>query len=155
MGKFKLYLMDVHGNRELIYEGVHNAWYGIPVRPRPKPQHIPDRTIWPGTGAERKPNQPGTFYHADVYEGVPELPRGIAKYLRVFQQDAKTYSTWTERKFLFCQGAATGRRAGVSGGLNLCLSGPNPTGEGEWVIIANPPASPFRSPRGCRRRLSG
>jgi hypothetical protein len=96
LGKFKLYLMDVFGNRELIYEGVHNAWYGIPVRQRSKPRHIPDRTIWPGTGADRKPNKPGSFYNGDVYEGVPELPRGIVKYLRVFQQDAKTYSTWNK-----------------------------------------------------------
>ena len=44
--------------------------------------------------------QPGVFYNADVYQGVPELPRGIVKYLRVFQQDAKTYSTW-EKTFVF------------------------------------------------------
>ena len=28
-----IYLMDVHGNRELIYEGDHHAWYAIPVKP--------------------------------------------------------------------------------------------------------------------------
>jgi len=94
IGKFKLYLMDVFGNRELIYEGVHNVLYGIPVRPRELPPHLPDRVTWPGQGEQRRPNEPGDFYSADVYQGVPDLPRGSVKYLRVFQQDAKTYSTW-------------------------------------------------------------
>jgi hypothetical protein len=31
--KFRLYLMDVHGNRDLIYEGVHNVWHAIPGTP--------------------------------------------------------------------------------------------------------------------------
>jgi hypothetical protein len=94
LGKFQLYLMDVHGNRELIYAGVHNVLYAIPVRKRSLPAHIPDRVSWPGVGEHRKPNEPGVFYSADVYQGVPDLPRGTVKYLRVFQQDAKTYSTW-------------------------------------------------------------
>ena len=92
--KFRVYLMDVHGNRELIYEGKYNAWYAIPVRPRPIPPRQPDLVDWPGTGKDRQPKKPGVFYNADVYQGVPELPRGSVKYLRVFQQDAKTYSTW-------------------------------------------------------------
>ena len=94
--KFRLYLMDVRGNRELIYEGMHNAWYAIPVKPRPCPPRQPDSVAWPGTGKNRKPKKPGRFYNADVYQGVPELAPGSVKYLRVFQQDAKTYSTWTK-----------------------------------------------------------
>jgi len=94
--KFRIYLMDVHGNRELIYEGLHHAWYAIPVRPRPVPPRQPDLVTWPGTGVERKPAQPGVFYSGDVCQGVPDLPRGRVKYLRVFQQDAKTYSTWSK-----------------------------------------------------------
>ncbi|NCO93055.1 MAG: hypothetical protein COZ06_27785 [Armatimonadetes bacterium CG_4_10_14_3_um_filter_66_18] len=93
-GKFRLYLMDVDGNRELIYEGVHNIWHAIPVKPRLAPPQQPDRVVWPGTGRDRKPVVGGTFYSADVYAGVPDLPRGSAKYLRVFQLDHKTYSTW-------------------------------------------------------------
>ena len=92
--KFKLYLMDVHGNRELIYQGHHNVWHAIPVVPRPVPHCHPDRVAWPGTGDQRKPPQPGILYSADVYQGVPDLPRGKAKYLRVIQMDARTYSTW-------------------------------------------------------------
>ena len=95
-GKFRLYLMDVQGNRELIYEGVHHVWHAMPVRPRAVPPCQPDLVAWPGTGTERKPPQTGMFYNIDVYRGVGELPRGSVKYLRVFQQDAKTYSTWAK-----------------------------------------------------------
>lgn len=94
--KFRLYLMDVHGNRELIYEGVHNVWHAMPVKVRQRPPQQPDRVAWPGTGKDRKPSAPGVFFSADVYQGVPELPRGAVKYLRVFQLDYKTYSTWNK-----------------------------------------------------------
>jgi len=99
-GKYRIYLMDVHGNRELIHEGTHNAWYAIPVRPRAVPPRHPDTVAWPGTGKDRRPNKPGVFYNADVYQGVPELPHDSARYLRVFQQDPKTYSTW-HKTFVF------------------------------------------------------
>jgi hypothetical protein len=94
--KFRLYLMDVHGNRDLVYEGVHNVWHAMPVKPRLRPPAQADRVAWPGTGKDRKPVAPGTFYSADIYQGVPELPRGKVKYLRVFQLDYKTYSTWNK-----------------------------------------------------------
>jgi len=98
--KFRVYLMDLHGNRELIYEGVYNAWYAIPIRPRPVPPSQRDLVDWPGTGENCTAKKPGMFYNSDVYQGVPELPRGSVKFLRVFQQDAKTYSTW-EKQFVF------------------------------------------------------
>jgi hypothetical protein len=93
-GKFRLYLMDTDGNRELIWEGAHHAWYAIPVRPRPLPPTRPDSVIWPATSPTRQANAPGEFYSADVLQGVPDLPREQVRYLRVIQQDAKTYSTW-------------------------------------------------------------
>ncbi len=93
-GLFRLYLMDVYGNRELIYEGKFNVLHAIPVKPRQRPPTHPDRVVWPGTGPKRQPNEPGTLFSADVYQGVPDLPRGSVKYLRVFQPDYKTYSTW-------------------------------------------------------------
>ena len=88
--------MDVHGNRELIYEGAHNVWHAMPVKPRPVPPR--SRTAWPGRapGTDRKPVEPGSFFSADVCEGVPDLPRDAVKYLRVFQLDYKTYSTWNK-----------------------------------------------------------
>jgi hypothetical protein len=94
-GKFRLYLMDVYGNRELIYEGAHNVWYALPVRPRKRPTTQADRVAWPGTGQNRRPVQPGVLFSSDIYEGVPDLPRGMAKYLRVIQMDTRTYSSWT------------------------------------------------------------
>ena len=92
--QFRLYLMDVDGNRELIYEGAHDVMNAMPVRARKKPPILPDRVAWPGVGKNRKPQKPGYFYSSDVYQGTTAIPRGSAKYLRVFQQDHKTYSTW-------------------------------------------------------------
>jgi len=66
--KFRLYLMDVHGNRDLIYEGIHNIWHAVPVRPRPVPMVQPDRVVWPGTGKDRKPVEGGVFFSTDVYQ---------------------------------------------------------------------------------------
>jgi hypothetical protein len=94
--KFRLYLMDVHGNRDLIYEGVHNVWHAIPLKPHPVPPMHPDCVAWPGTGKDRRPVEPGVFFSADVCQGVPDLPRDKVKYLRVFQLDYKTYSTWNK-----------------------------------------------------------
>ncbi len=98
--KFRVYLMDVYGNRELIYEGFYNAWYAAPVKARPCPPVQSSTVAWPGTGKDRQPARPGLFYNPDVYQGVPELPRGSVKYLRVFQQDTTPYSTW-HKKFAF------------------------------------------------------
>ncbi len=94
--KFRLYLMDVHGNRDLIYEGIHNIWHAVPLKPRPVPPVHPDRVVWPGTGKDRRPVEPGVFFSADVCQGVEGLPREKVKYLRVFQLDYKTYSTWNK-----------------------------------------------------------
>lgn len=94
--KFRLYLMDVHGNRDLIYEGVHNIWHALPVKPRLTPPQQPDLVAWPGTGENRGPVAPGVFFSVDVCQGVPDLPRALVRYLRVFQLDYKTYSTWNK-----------------------------------------------------------
>ena len=93
--RFRLYLMDVHGNRELIYEGAHNVIHAMPIRTRTRPPTQADRVAWPGTGEDRKTPEPGILFSADVYQGVGDLPRGKAKYVRVIQMDARTYSTWT------------------------------------------------------------
>jgi len=94
--KFRLYLMDVHGNRELIYEGVYNAWHAVPLKPRRRPPTHPDRVDWPGTGKDRRPVRPGVFFSGDVCQGAQGLPREKVEYLRVFQLDYKTYSTWNK-----------------------------------------------------------
>jgi hypothetical protein len=89
--KFSLYWMDIYGNRELLYRGQENAWYAMPVKPRPRPPLIIDRVRWPKQG---EPPAEGTFYSTNVYEGVAGLPPGKAKYLRLIQMDYKTYTAW-------------------------------------------------------------
>jgi hypothetical protein len=86
-----LYLMDTDGNRELLYAGTGDGgvWCAMPLRPRPCPPAIPDRVVWPAAGETPRP---GAFYSAGVYEGADGLPPGKVKFLRVLQQDHKTYS---------------------------------------------------------------
>ncbi|MHC4506640.1 MAG: HzsA-related protein [Planctomycetota bacterium] len=93
-GNFKLYLMDVYGNRELIFQGKHNAWHAMPLKSRPRPPIIPDRVAWPGTGADHTPPKPGVLFTSSVFDGASEIPKDRVKYLRVIEMDAKTYSTW-------------------------------------------------------------
>jgi len=95
-GKFRLYLMDTDGNRDLIYEGVHNVLHAMPIRPRPVPPRQIDRVAWSPIGSDRTDQQGGVFYNTDVYQGTTGIERGSAKHLRVFQLDYKTYSTWTK-----------------------------------------------------------
>ena len=91
---FSLYLMDVYGNRELIYTGKHNVWHAMPLKPRSKPPIIPDRVAWPKIGPEQKPLKDGVLFSANVFEGASLLPKDKVKYLRVLQIDSKTYTTW-------------------------------------------------------------
>jgi hypothetical protein len=93
-GKYRLYLMDIFGNRELIYEGAHHIWHATPIKPRKRPTIQPDRVAWPGTGKDRMKPEPGVFFSANVYQGVGDLPKGKVKYLRVLSLDYKTYTTW-------------------------------------------------------------
>ena len=67
--------MDIDGNRELIYEGTHNIWHAMPVKPRRQPPEQPDRVRWPRKGRIVASRLPGYLYSADVCAGVPDLPR--------------------------------------------------------------------------------
>jgi hypothetical protein len=88
---FGLYLMDVHGNRELIYRGTgqDGVWCALPLRSRPRPPVIPERVVWPRAG--EKPLD-GMIFSPNVWQGLDSTVADKAKYLRVLQQDAKTYS---------------------------------------------------------------
>jgi hypothetical protein len=92
--KYSLYLMDLQGNRELIYSGEENVWHAVPLRPHPMPPIIPDRVAWPDIGPDQGPLEDGILYSSNVFEGEPLLPRDEVKYLRVLQIDAKTYTPW-------------------------------------------------------------
>ncbi|MCP4645521.1 MAG: hypothetical protein GY851_34070, partial [bacterium] len=97
-GKFVLYLMDVDGNRELIYEGTNHVFHAIPLRPRVKPPVVVDRTIWPEREDRANPGS-GVIYSTNVYQGAPEALRGKARYLRVLNIDPKTYTYWHKRPY--------------------------------------------------------
>ncbi len=88
--KFKIFLMDIYGNRELIYEGAFHALYAIPVRAREKEPIVPDRIEWAGPQKDHQTIAPGVFYNQDVYKDSPPILRGKAKYLRVIKQDFNT-----------------------------------------------------------------
>lgn len=97
-GKFVLYLMDVDGNRELVYEGTHQVFHAMPLKPRVRPPVIEDRVAWPVAVTE-KPKD-GVIFSGNVYEGAPSELRGLAKFLRVFSIDHKTYTYWYKRPYI-------------------------------------------------------
>ena len=98
-GKFLLYLMDVYGNRELIYEGVNNIFHALPLQPRPKPPLIGDRVAWPDREQRQTP-QDGVIFSGNVYQGAPPELQGKAKHLRVLHIDPKTYTYWYKRPYI-------------------------------------------------------
>ena len=98
-GKFVLYLMDTDGNRELIYEGVHNIFHALPVRRRPVPMVLGDRMTWP-KAADRLDPAGGVIYTNNVYQGAPVELAGKAKFLRVLTIEHKTYTYWHKRPYL-------------------------------------------------------
>ncbi|MFV1967153.1 MAG: hypothetical protein ACC628_17125, partial [Pirellulaceae bacterium] len=98
-GKFLLYLMDVDGNRELVYEGVHNIFHALPLRPRPRPPLVPDRVAWPDEEHRLTPD-PGVIYSNNIYHGAPKELRGKVRYLRILNTDPKTYTYWYKRPYI-------------------------------------------------------
>jgi hypothetical protein len=88
---YALYLMDVHGNKELIYRDKEMSCYSpIPLRPRKRPLVIPDAIA-------KDPNAPGTMLVTDVYQGLPGVKRGTVKYLRVLETLPKKVHSWPQR----------------------------------------------------------
>ena len=138
-GKFKLYLMDIYGNRELIYEGNHNVLYGQPIRARKRPPVIPSMVAELGREADGKTPAPAYFYCADVYEGMPEEIRGKGKYLRVIENVQRVFTT----------GCVDGGGSPFGSGSTVALDSPglrngNPTKAvvdvawGDGAILAGP-----------------
>ncbi|MBN1417934.1 MAG: glycoside hydrolase family 97 catalytic domain-containing protein [Planctomycetes bacterium] len=92
IGKFKLYLMDIYGNRELLYEGDHNVLYAQPLRPRPRPPILPDLADLPGSERDEPAIRPGILYSSDIFESAPPEVRERGRYLRVVESMPKNYS---------------------------------------------------------------
>ncbi len=76
-----LYVADRHGNLGLVYRDPDNSCAEpVPLVPRPQPHVLPPAP--PGTDAR---DADATLVLADVYQGMPDVPRGSAKYLRILE----------------------------------------------------------------------
>ena len=76
---FALYLIDVHGNKELIHRDlVYSSAFPIPLKPRQRPPVLPDMTD--------PTRQVATAFVSDVYHDLDGIERGKAKYLRISQR---------------------------------------------------------------------
>ena len=97
--KFVLLLMNVEGDRELIWEGVYNTFHAQPIRSRPAPPPYIDRVNWPDRASRNNPGT-GIIYSNNVYEGMPDEARGKAKFLRILSIEHKTYTLWDQRPYI-------------------------------------------------------
>ncbi|HJN17127.1 MAG TPA: hypothetical protein QGH10_16595, partial [Armatimonadota bacterium] len=92
IGQFKLYLMDIYGNRELLYEGENNVLYAQPVRSRKMPMALADLADMPGPESENPVVRPGVFFSHDIFDNAPPEIREHGRYLRVVESMPKNYS---------------------------------------------------------------
>jgi hypothetical protein len=92
IGKFKLFLMDVYGNRELIYAGDQNVLYAQPIRVRNVPLRLPDVADMPGSERSMPAVRAGAFFSNSIFEGTPPVVRQQGRYLRVVESMPKNYS---------------------------------------------------------------
>ena len=104
---YGLWLIDVFGNRVPIYhDPAISCWQPIPIRPRAAPPVLPQSEL--AAAAEREAT--GTLVLADVYRGLPDVPRGTIRYLRVLEQVARP---WSARRF-WSGDSALGQHAPIS-----------------------------------------
>jgi hypothetical protein len=107
---YALYLLDVYGGKELVYrDPTISSVMPVPLTPRPKPPTLPDTR-----NAKRND---ALCVVADVHDGVPGVPRGTIRYLRIaepvgwpygndkggqrYEPDAKaTGTSWTPIRIL-------------------------------------------------------
>jgi cytochrome c553 len=82
---YGLYLLDKWGNRDLLYRDPEiSCFEAMPAVSRPLPPAITP------TPASDEPT--GTFVVLDIYQGMPGVPRGAVKYLRVIEEVPKPVS---------------------------------------------------------------
>jgi len=82
--KFRIFLLDVFGNKRLLYEDREFGCYNpLPLRPAAVPTVIPEQR-------EEKDVQWGSYLLVDAYRGLEGIERGQAKYLLVMEQVRKT-----------------------------------------------------------------
>ncbi len=94
-GKYGIYLMDIHGNKELIYQTDDNysCYSAIPIRSRKRPPIIPD--LVHGVADSK----PATIIVNDVYQGLLQegIKRGEVKHLRIIEVQPKRLHTVPRR----------------------------------------------------------
>jgi hypothetical protein len=141
----QIYLMDLDGNKELIYQGKLNAIYAQPVKARPRPPVFPAMADFPGAEKDQPAVRPGTLLSANVFEGVDEAVRQQAKRLRVIELLPKYYSTgivtagggaWgtNDHSAWGGKGQAPWMFEGKVFGDSTCYSGPVTTAHGPLTI---------------------
>ena len=79
-GRFGIYLMDAHGNRELLYDDkTFSSFQPVPIAPRLKPPVLPSSRDLNAADA--------TLLLLDVYRGLGDaVKRGTVKYLRIVEE---------------------------------------------------------------------
>ncbi|MHC4784147.1 MAG: HzsA-related protein, partial [Planctomycetota bacterium] len=92
-GANRLFLMDIYGNRELIYKGERGILYAQPLRPRKAPFSLADTADFPGSEKNNPVIRPGVFFSKDIYENAPPEIRKHGKFLRIVENMPKNYST--------------------------------------------------------------
>lgn len=74
---FSLYVLDVHGNKELIHrDPIYSCAFPIPIRKRTTPPILPDSPATPRS----------LCYVPDVNQGLDGIDGGTVKYLRISQR---------------------------------------------------------------------
>ncbi len=88
-----IYLIDIHGNRELIFRDPDiSTTSPLPLRPRRQPPILPSNIAQdrPSAGSLAKTSDLGEMIVADVYDGLGDVPRGTIKSIRIVQLFPKT-----------------------------------------------------------------
>lgn len=91
--RFRLFLLDTHGNRRLLYDDpATSCFYPIALQPAPRPLRLPQRVEpQPVDLAATKEAPTGVVLLMDVYQGLePSVARGQVKSIRVMEQVRKT-----------------------------------------------------------------
>ena len=76
---FALYLLDAHGNKELVHRDLLlSCAFPIPLRRRPRPPLVPAATDHASRFA--------TCCVTDIYDGLDGIPRGAVKHIRILNR---------------------------------------------------------------------
>ncbi len=90
---FSLYVLDVHGNKELIHrDPIHSCAFPIPLRKRVRPPILPQSTLLAEKPTQNQADSlpvagsKSVCYVPDVHQGLEGIEKGTVKYLRISQR---------------------------------------------------------------------